>query len=53
MDYIFGRTDDPHGKRYGSQPNLEQSYIEMEQFILSPSKAHFSLWDRFFIPIFA
>lgn len=33
MDYIFGRTDDPHGKRYANQPNLEQSYPEMEQFI--------------------
>lgn len=33
MDYIFGRTDDPQGKRYSNQPKLEQGYPEMEQFI--------------------
>lgn len=33
MDYIFGRTDDPHGRTYDNQPKLEQCYPEMEQFI--------------------
>lgn len=33
MDYIFGRTDDPHGRVFQNQPNLEQGYPEMEQFI--------------------
>jgi len=33
MDYIFGRTDDPHGRSFSNQPNLKQSYPEMERFI--------------------
>lgn len=33
MDYIFGRTDDPHGCIYKNQPKLEQGYPEMDQFI--------------------
>lgn len=33
MDYIFGRTDDPHGKGYSNKPDMKQVYPEMEQFI--------------------
>lgn len=33
LDYIFGRTDDPHGRTYDNQPKLEQGYPDMEQFI--------------------
>ena len=33
LDYIFGRTDDPHGRTYGNQPHIEESFPEMEQFI--------------------
>lgn len=33
LDYIFGRTDDPHGRTFQNQPKLEQGYPEMEQFI--------------------
>lgn len=33
LDYIFGRTDDPHGRAFQNQPKLEQGYPEMEQFI--------------------
>lgn len=33
MDYIFGRTDDPHGMYCKAEPKVEQSYPEMDKFI--------------------
>ncbi len=33
MDYIFGRTDDPHGMNFACQPKIEKSYPEMKRFI--------------------
>ena len=33
MDYIFGRTDDPHGTSYENKPKIEKSYPEMDKFI--------------------
>ena len=33
LDYIFGRTDDPHGASYEAKPKIEQSYPEMDKFI--------------------
>lgn len=33
LDYIFGRTDDPHGGAYECKPKIEQSYPEMDKFI--------------------
>ncbi len=33
MDYIFGRTDDPHGMYCEAKPKIEQSYPEMDKFI--------------------
>lgn len=33
MDYIFGRTDDPHGMYYDCKPKMEISHPEMKQFI--------------------
>ncbi len=34
MDYIFGRTDDPHGMYCEVKPpKVEQSYPEMDKFI--------------------
>lgn len=33
LDYIFGRTDDPHGTAYAYRPKIEQSYPEMDKFI--------------------
>ena len=33
MDYIFGRTDDPHGMYCEAKPKVEQSYPEMDKFI--------------------
>lgn len=33
MDYIFGRTDNPHGKLYEYKPKIEQSDPEMKKFM--------------------
>lgn len=33
MDYIYGRTDDPHGTSYEAKPKIEESYPEMDKFI--------------------
>ena len=33
MDYIFGRTDDPHGASYKANPKIEKIYPEMDKFI--------------------
>ena len=33
LDYIFGRTDDPHGRHFEAKPNIEKSYPEMDKFI--------------------
>ena len=33
MDYLFGRTDDPHGMSFACQPKVEISHPEMKQFI--------------------
>ncbi len=33
LDYIFGRTDDPHGMYCEAKPRLEVSHPEMESFI--------------------
>lgn len=33
MDYIFGRTDNPHGLFYENKPKIEVSYPEMDKFI--------------------
>lgn len=33
LDYIFGRTDDPHGIRFEAKPKVEKSYPEMDKFI--------------------
>ena len=33
LDYIFGRTDSPHGRAYGNEPQLERLYPEMDEFI--------------------
>lgn len=30
LDYIFGRTDDSHGRTYQNQPKVEQGYPEMQ-----------------------
>lgn len=34
MDYLYGRTDDPHGKYYTCRtPEVEKAYPEMDKFI--------------------
>jgi len=33
MDYIYGRTDQPHGKHYEFRPKLMEDSEEMRQFI--------------------
>ena len=33
LDYLFGRTDDPHGMYYECKPKMEISHPEMKQFI--------------------
>ena len=33
LDYIFGRTDKPHGKLYDYHPKIEQTSEEMRQFV--------------------
>ena len=33
LDYLFGRTDDPHGVHYDCQPKLETINPEMEKFV--------------------
>lgn len=33
MDYIYGRTDNPHGASYEGKPKIEESYPEMDKFI--------------------
>ena len=33
LDYLFGRTDDPHGMYYDCKPKLEFSHPEMKRFI--------------------
>ena len=33
LDYLFGRTDDPHGMYYDCKPKLEFSHPEMKKFI--------------------
>ena len=33
LDYIFGRTDDPHGMYCEAKPKVEKSYPEMDKFI--------------------
>ena len=34
MDYLYGRTDDPHGMYYECKlPKIEKSYPEMDKFI--------------------
>jgi len=33
MDYIYGRTDQPHGKHYEFRPKLMEDSDEMRQFI--------------------
>lgn len=33
LDYIFGRTDDPHGALYEASPKVEKLYPEMDKFI--------------------
>ncbi|HQM02851.1 MAG TPA: helix-turn-helix transcriptional regulator [Ruminococcus flavefaciens] len=34
MDYLYGRTDDPHGKYYAFRtPEVEKAYPEMDKFI--------------------
>lgn len=33
MDYIYGRTDSPHGASYEGKPKIEESYPEMDKFI--------------------
>ena len=33
MDYIYGRTDNPHGASFEAKPKIEESYPEMDKFI--------------------
>ena len=33
LDYIFGRTDNPHGLYLENKPKIEKSYPEMDKFI--------------------
>ena len=34
MDYLYGRTDDPHGMYYSCRtPEVEKSYPEIDKFI--------------------
>ena len=33
LDYLFGRTDDPHGMYYDCRPKIEISHPEMKRFI--------------------
>lgn len=33
LDYIFGRTDNPHGKKYSYQPEMIQNSPQMREFI--------------------
>lgn len=33
LDYLFGRTDDPHGAHYDYDPKLETINPEMEKFV--------------------
>ena len=33
LDYIFGRTDNPHGTHYEGKVKIEKAYPEMEKFI--------------------
>ena len=34
MDFLYGRTDDPHGMYYACKtPEVEKSYPEMDKFI--------------------
>ena len=34
MDYLYGRTDDPHGMYYSCKtPEVEKTYPEMDRFI--------------------
>ena len=33
MDYIYGRTDQPHGKHYEFRPKMMEDSPEMRQFI--------------------
>ena len=33
LDYIFGRTDNPHGFYLENKPKIEKSYPEMDKFI--------------------
>ena len=34
LDYLYGRTDDPHGMYYSCKtPKVEKSYPEMDKFI--------------------
>ena len=33
LDYIFGRTDNPHGTHYEGKVKIERAYPEMDKFI--------------------
>ena len=33
LDYIFGRTDNPHGAHYEGKVKIEKAYPEMDKFI--------------------
>lgn len=33
LDYLFGRTDDPHGAHYDYKPKLETINPEIEKFV--------------------
>ena len=33
LDYIFGRTDNPHGTHYEGKVKIERAYPEMNKFI--------------------
>ncbi len=33
LNYIFGRTENPHGMIYKAQPKIEMSHPEIEKFI--------------------
>ncbi len=33
MDYIFGRTDDPHGCHYENHPRIGMNNPEMQRFV--------------------
>ena len=33
LDYLYGRTDNPKGKVYSNEPDLEKLHPEMDEFI--------------------